>query len=103
MKVGEGTTMKPDISLATKTGHFNLLRTPKSCAKRCAKKVQRGILSGEGYFNGTLRRNSDYGHYSPNVVLAAIAIDRLESARKLRTVDLSKREVLFTPVPAAPS
>ncbi len=27
---GEGTTLKPDISLATKTGHFNLLRTPHS-------------------------------------------------------------------------
>ena len=25
--IGEGTTLKPDISLATKTGHFNLLRT----------------------------------------------------------------------------
>src|SRR6185369_11126894 len=24
---GEGTTLKPDISLATKTGHFNLLPT----------------------------------------------------------------------------
>src|SRR3989449_9273680 len=25
--LGEGTTLKPDISLATKSGHFNLLRT----------------------------------------------------------------------------
>ncbi|HWV98959.1 MAG TPA: hypothetical protein VNZ64_04625, partial [Candidatus Acidoferrum sp.] len=25
---GEGTTLKPDISLATKTGHLHLLRTP---------------------------------------------------------------------------
>ena len=28
--IGEGTTMKPDISLATKTGHFNLLTTDRS-------------------------------------------------------------------------
>jgi hypothetical protein len=27
--LGEGTTLKPDISLATKTGHFNLLTTGK--------------------------------------------------------------------------
>src|SRR2546427_8907415 len=27
--LGEGTTLKPDISLATKSGHFNLLRTDK--------------------------------------------------------------------------
>ena len=25
--LGEGTTLKPDISLATKSGHFHLLRT----------------------------------------------------------------------------
>src|SRR5271155_4271270 len=28
--IGEGTTLKPDISLATKTGHFNLLPTGQS-------------------------------------------------------------------------
>src|SRR2546425_1040875 len=28
--LGEGTTLKPDISLATKSGHFNLLRTRSS-------------------------------------------------------------------------
>ncbi|MGA9392051.1 MAG: hypothetical protein WBV69_16590, partial [Candidatus Sulfotelmatobacter sp.] len=27
--IGEGTTLKPDISLATKNGHFNLLPTVK--------------------------------------------------------------------------
>src|ERR1700735_3220886 len=31
--IGEGTTLKPDISLATKSGHFNLLPTPTNIAR----------------------------------------------------------------------
>src|SRR5579871_3821553 len=39
---GEGTTLKPDISLATKTGHFNLLPTGLRWSRQVIKQSGQG-------------------------------------------------------------